>query len=150
VLFVGKGFGDLPESVSYLQPFAVTGTFAQTFPFKPERANAFEWGIAIEYSLPYLQQHVKDIGLPVPFKDMIPLVEFAFETAENRGEGGITTGTINPGVVWESQVVQLGIEANIPINSRSGTHVGVTVQAWIYIDDIFPKAFGHPIFGGSR
>lgn len=150
VLYFGKGFGDLPDSVSFLQPFAVTGVFAQTFPFKPERANAFEWGFAIEYSLPYLQQHVKDVGLPAPFKDMIPLVEFALETPENRGERGITTGTVNPGVVWESRVVQLGVEANIPINSRSGAHVGVTVQAWIYIDDILPKVFGHPVFGGSR
>ncbi len=33
--------------------------------------------IAIEYNLPYLQQHVKDIGLPRPFRDMIPLVEFS-------------------------------------------------------------------------
>lgn len=150
VLYVGKGFGDLPEGLSLLQPFALTGTFAQTFPFKPESPNTFEWGFAIEYSLPYLHQHVKDVGLPAPFKDMIPLIEFAFETAENRGEGGITTGTINPGVLWESPLVQLGVEANIPVNSRSGTHVGVTVQAWIYIDDIFPRVFGHPIFGGER
>ena len=78
---------------------------------------------------------------------MIPLVEFAFETAENRAEGGLTSGTINPGVIWVSNSVQLGVEANIPVNSRSGTHVGATIQLWIFIDDLFPKVFGHPIFG---
>ena len=150
VLYFGKGFGDLPEGVWYLQPLAVTGTFAQTFPFKPESANTFEWGFSVQYSLIYLQQHVKDLGIPAPFKDMIPLVEFAMETGENRDERGLTTGTINPGVVWESRVVQLGVEANIPVNSRAGVHVGVTVQAWIYIDDLFPKVFGHPVFGARR
>jgi len=150
VLFFGKGFGDLPEGLKFFQPLAVTGTFAQTFPFKAENANTLEWGFAVEYSLIYLQQHVKDIGLPAPFKDMIPLVEFAMETGENRDERGLTTGTINPGVVWESRQVQLGIEANIPVNSRAGVHVGVTVQAWIYIDDLFPKVFGHPVFGERR
>jgi hypothetical protein len=125
----------------------VTATLAQSFPFKPENSNTFEWGFAIEYSLPYLQQHVKDIGLPAPFKDMIPLVEFAFETPENRSDRGITTGTINPGVVWESRQMQLGVEANIPVNAQSGAHVGVTLQAWIYIDDLFPRIFGNPIFG---
>jgi len=146
-LFFGKGFGDLPDSAWYLQPFAVTGVFAQSFPFKPDNANTFEWGFAVQYSLIYLQQHVKDVGLPAPFKDMVPLVEFAMETGENRDERGLTTGTINPGVLWVSRAVQLGVEANIPVNSRSGVHVGVTFQAWIFIDDLFPKVFGHPVFG---
>jgi hypothetical protein len=36
------------------------------------------------------------------------------------------------------------------VNSRAGVHVGVTVQAWIYIDDLFPTVFGHPVFGARR
>ncbi|HWE93569.1 MAG TPA: hypothetical protein VG269_06295 [Tepidisphaeraceae bacterium] len=145
--YFGKGFGDLPESLAVLQPFAVTGVVGQTFPTRSADPNVLEWGFALEYSLPYLQQHVQDVGLPAPFKDMIPLVEFAMQTAENRDQGGLTTGTINPGVLWESPYLQVGVEANIPINNHSGTHVGVTVQAWIYIDDLFPRVFGHPIFG---
>jgi hypothetical protein len=78
---------------------------------------------------------------------MIPLVEFAMSTQENRPGRGITTGTINPGVLYENAYFQLGIEANIPVNHDSGAHVGVTVQMWIYIDDIFPRTFGHPLFG---
>ena len=145
--FFGKGFGDLPERAGFLRPFAVTGEIGQSFPTSARAPNTLEWGFALEYSLPYLQQQVKDIGLPAPFKNMIPLVEFAFETAENRAEGGLTSGTINPGVIWVSKSVQLGVEANIPVNSRSGTHVGATIQLWIFIDDLFPKIFGHPIFG---
>ena len=41
--------------------------------------NVLEWGIALEYSLPYLEEctDIKDTGLPHPFRDMIPLVEFS-------------------------------------------------------------------------
>jgi hypothetical protein len=145
-LFFGKGFGDLPDSVEFFQPFALTGSIGQSFPLSDDASNALSWGFALEYSLPYLQQHVKDIGLPEPFKNMIPLVEFAMQTTENRG-GGLTTGTINPGVLYEHQYFQIGLEANVPVNRLSGAHVGVTLQAWIYIDSIWPHLFGRPIFG---
>jgi hypothetical protein len=145
--YFGKGFGDLPDSLAPLQPLALTGTFDNTFPTSSAGANAFEWGFALEYSLPYLQSHVRDIGLRGPLKDMIPLVEFAMSTQENRPGRGITTGTINPGVLYENSYFQLGAEANIPLNRATGPHVGVTIQMWIYIDDIFPRTFGHPLFG---
>jgi hypothetical protein len=145
-IYFGKGFGDLPDSLDALKPFAVTGTIGQTFPSSAEEPNMLEWGFAVEYSLPYLQRHVTDIGLPPILKDIIPLVEFSFESPENR-DGGKTTGTINPGILWETRHFQLGAEALIPINHETGDHVGVIVQMWIFIDDLFPKAFGHPLFG---
>jgi len=148
-LYFGKGFGDLPDSLNALKPFAVTGTLAQSFPTESEAANQFQWGFAVEYSLPYLHQHVKDIGLPEPFRNMIPLVEFALSTDENGESRGITTGTVNPGVLWETPHYQLGAEALIPLNSDSGQHVGVEIQLWIFIDDLAPQLFGHPLFGGS-
>ena len=147
-LYFGKGFGDLPDALAPLQPIAITGTFGQSFQTSAAEPNLFQTGIALEYSLPYLQQHVEDIGLPAPFKNMIPLVEFALQTPENRG-GGPTTGTINPGVLWETPDVQFGVEALIPINNHSGHNVGAIFQMQIYIDDLMPKIFGHPIFGGN-
>ena len=143
----GKGFGDLPDSLGALQPFAVTGVFDNSFPSGSAAANYFDWSFAVEYSLPYLQSHVRDIGLRPPFNNLIPLVEFAMSTQENRPGRGITTGTINPGVLYENSYFQLGAEANIPVNHQSGAHVGVTIQMWIYIDDIYPRTFGHPLFG---
>jgi hypothetical protein len=145
-LYFGKGFGDLPDALDFFKPFAVTGTFGVSIPTEAAAANSIEWGLALEYNLPYLQQHVKDIGLPAPFKNMIPLVEFTGESPFNRG-GGITTGTINPGVLFESRYYQVGVEALIPINGESGNHVGAIVSLEIYIDDLFPKVFGHAIFG---
>jgi len=147
--FFGKGFGDLPDSVPYLKPLALTGLVGESFPTEASSSNALEWGFALEYSLIYLEQNVKDTGLPEPFRHMVPLVEFALQSPENR-DGGPTTGTINPGVLYESRYFQLGAEAVIPINSHSGPNVGFVVNVNIFIDDIWPKVFGHPLFGGSE
>ena len=148
--FFGKGFGDLPDSMAALKPFAVTGVIGQSFPTSHGAANTLDWGFSVQYQLPYLQSHVKDIGLPKPFRDMIPLVEFPFSTGENRDERGKTTGSINPGILWETKWAQFGFEAIIPINRASGTHVGGVFQIWIFLDDLDPKHFGHPIFGGGK
>ncbi len=144
--YFGKGFGDLPDALGIFKPMAVTGTLGVSIPTEAGDSNAIEWGLAVEYSVPYLQQRVKEIGLPAPFKDMIPVVEFAGESPFNRSGGG-TTATINPGVLYESQYFQLGVEAMIPVNRDSGEHMGGIVVLEIYIDDLFPKIFGHPIIG---
>jgi len=144
-LYFGKGFGDLPSALKYLKPFALTGTVGYEIPSKSADPNVLDWGFALEYSMPYLQEHVEDIGLPHPFKDLIPLVEFNLTTPTNRG-GGYTTGTINPGLLWEGKYCQIGAEAVIPVNSQTGPNVGAVVQVQFFIDDLFPKIFGHPIF----
>jgi len=148
----GKGFGDLPDSMPWLRPIAVTGNFSVDFPTKTESAgspnpNNFNYGFAFEYSLPYLEQNVKDIGLSGPFKQVIPLVEVSFSTALNRGQGGQTVGTIQPGVIWAGQYYQIGAEAIIPATSQTGHGYGGIVQLHFYLDDIFPNSFGRPLFG---
>jgi hypothetical protein len=144
-IYFGKGFGDLPDAMKYARPFALTGTVGAALPVSAD-PDRVEWGIAVEYSLPYLQAQVKDVGLPAPLKKMIPVAEFAFDTPVNRG-GGRTTGTINPGVLYDNAYFQIGAEAIIPINGASGHGVGAVIQIQIFLDDIFPKAFGHPLFG---
>jgi hypothetical protein len=94
-----------------------------------------------------MQEQVKDIGLKASFNRLIPLVEFAISTPLNRGVDKLTTGTINPGVIWSGQYFQLGIEAKIPINGETGHNVGVIAQVHFYLDDLFPKIFGKPLFG---
>jgi hypothetical protein len=162
-IFFGKGLGDLPASLSVLRPIAVTGLVGLEIPGSAStrtisdgeidlerHANTLQYGFALEYSLIYLQEHVKDVGLKAPFDRMIPLVEFAFETPLDRGQSGQTTGTINPGIIWSGQYCQIGAEAMIPINSRTGSNVGVLVQLHFYLDDLLPKIFGKPLFGGNK
>jgi len=149
--YFGKGFGDLPDSLKYLKPLALTGTVGVAIPGQSVNfdgslnSDQLQWGFAVEYSLSYLQQHVEDIGLPKPLGDCTPLVEFNMSTPFDRS-GETTTGTINPGVLWDGKYCQLGAEAVIPVNAHTGPNVGVVFQVQFFIDDLFPKVFGHPLF----
>jgi hypothetical protein len=161
--YVGKGLGDLPSSLPWLRPIALTGEVGLSIPSRAgDRSVSFDtatgrnqvtitpnpdliqWGIAVEYSLIYLQEHVKDIGLRAPFDRLIPLVEFAMQTPVNRLIGP-TTGTVNPGIIWSGQYCQFGVEAVIPVNSHTGNNVGVVAQLHFYLDDILPKVFSKPL-----
>jgi len=50
-------------------------------------------------------------------------------------------------VIWAGRYIQLGAEAIIPLNNRSGNGVGVLLQLHFFIDDLFPKSIGQPLFG---
>ena len=159
-LFFGRGFGDLPDSAMYLRPLALTGSVGIGIPTHASSSSLnddgdvvierhphmLNLGFAIEYSLPYLQAFVKDVGLREPFNQLIPVVEFALTTPIDRG-GGPTTGTINPGILWAGRYMQLGLEAAVPINHQTGSRVGWIAQIHFFLDDIFPTTVGKPIFG---
>ena len=146
----GKGFGDLSPKLAYLRPFALTGNLGFDFPTKTESAgspnpNNFNYGFAFEYSLPYLQCCVKDIGLRPPFSQLIPLVEIAFTTPINRIPASQTVGTIQPGIIWSGTYFQIGAEAILPVNRESGRGFGGVVQFHVYLDDLFPHSIGKPV-----
>ena len=166
-LFYGKGFGDLPESLEWFQPLAITGTFGGTIPsrssnksfnidadagtFSVDRdpnPHVMQWGFTVQYNLQYLQSYVRDIGLPAPFNRMIPLVEMAFQTPLDGPVSGKTTGSVYPGVIWFGRYIQLGLEAIVPINKASGKIVGVIGQIHFYLDDIAPNIFTWTPFHG--
>jgi hypothetical protein len=150
----GKGMGNLADSMRWLRPLAITGNISVDFPTKASSSdgtpnpNVFNFGVAIEYSLLYLQSQVKNIGLPPPFDRMTPLVEITSSTPFNRGVAKATTGVIAPGVIWSGQYFQVGAEAIIPYGSGQGHGVGGVIQLHFYLDDIFPKSIGKPLFGG--
>jgi hypothetical protein len=79
---------------------------------------------------------------------MIPIVEFALQTPTDGKKAGHTTGTINPGIIWFGRYVQLGIEAQFPVNGASGKNVGVLAQLHFYLDDILPQVFTWTPFHG--
>ena len=145
----GKGFGDLPESVKYLRPLAVTGTVGYAIPGDGDEPRSVEWGGAIEYSLLYLQNNVRDQGFSDFVAHLTPVVEFAFSSPTSGGEGG-TTSTINPGLIWSGQSVQLAAEAILPVNHASGHAPGFIAQLHFYIDDLLPHSLGRPLFGGKK
>jgi hypothetical protein len=163
--FFGKGFGDLPESMRFLKPIAITGAVGPNFPTRNSNVTTtvdtvtgnidqdiernpttLTWGLTFQYNLQYLQSFVQDIGLKEPFSRMIPVVELPLSTCLNANCKGQTTGTVNPGIIWFGKYLQLGLEAQIPINQRTGNHVGVLFQMHFFIDDLFPQSLGRPIF----
>ena len=169
-IFFGKGFGDLPDTFSWIRPVAITGqvgysipaqNFTTTFGIDPDSGavtadtefnpRVLNWGGTIQYSMPYLKSAVIDLGLPDFFNHLIPLVEANLQTpvANAMTSGTLTTGTINPGIIWVGNTFQFGVEALIPINPQSGSNVGVIAQLHYYLDDIDPKGIGKPLFGGS-
>jgi hypothetical protein len=168
-LFFGKGFGDLSQDVWLIRPLAITGVIGVAIPASAStrtfslnkatgeteqdierHADIFQYGFAVEYSFIYLQKQVKDVGLRAPFDHLIPLVEFSLDTPLDRGQRGQTNGTINPGVIWSGRYFQIGAEAVIPVNSRTGSDVGFIAQLHFYLDDLFPYTIGRPLFGRKQ
>ena len=150
-VLVGKGFGDLPEPLRLLRPFAVTGSLGAIVPTKgsEEHPDRIQWGGVIEYSLPYLTSFVSDIRLPGFVARVVPLVEVDFQTAVDRRAAGQTTGTINVGGVWIGRAVQLGVEMVIPANDRTSPALGVRAFMRIDLDALSPR-LGRPVFGARR
>jgi hypothetical protein len=154
--YFGKGLGDLPDTVGLVRPFAVTGQFGYQIPSSsfdfthnlPIPQNLV-YGASLQYSMPYLKSSVVDLGLPDFIDHLIPLVEAQFTTpaANNLGNSFVTTGTIQPGVIWVGNYFQVGVEAVIPINGQSGSTIGVMAQLHLYLDDIFPTTVGQPLLG---
>ena len=148
--FFGKGLGDLPSSMAFLRPLAITGVVGPSFPTQGTtggvaNATTLTWAFTVQYSLLYLQSAVKDIGLGAPFNRMVALVEFPLQTCLNADCGGQTTWTVNPGIAWIGRFIELGAAAEIPI-SPSGPGVGVFGLLHLFIDDLFPGSIGRPIF----
>ena len=107
-VFFGKGFGDLPDSLSWLRPFAVTGAIVDEIPVGSTRATALasnpatgrfdsvlspgvetlHWGFSIQYSTLYLTSRFNG-GPPKdePLNQLVPLVEFRFDSPRGQNNG---------------------------------------------------------------
>jgi hypothetical protein len=148
--YFGKGLGDLP--IGWARAFAVTGEVGFGFSDSPNAdPNSWSYGASLQYSIPYLQQHVKAMDLPSFLGNITPLVEVNFSTVANGSTKGQTTGTIAPGLLYDADSWQLGLEAVIPANTvtRQSQGVGFVAQLHFFLDDIFPTTIGKPLFGGG-
>jgi hypothetical protein len=164
-IYMGKGFGDLPDSVAWLRPLTITATAAVAVPTDatslttttlPTGATTLsetinpkilQLGLALEYSLITNQYTGPNrTGTRYP-EGWVPLIEFTTATPLNGPLVGRTTGTINPGAIWVNRYLQVAVEAIIPMNAQSGRDLGVRAQAHLYLSAIFPEWYGKPIFG---
>ncbi|HUC63233.1 MAG TPA: hypothetical protein VMF53_14885 [Alphaproteobacteria bacterium] len=141
-LYLGKGLGDLP--IGYLRPLALTGEVGFQESDNPNTSpDQWNYAFSVQYSMPYLDQHVRALGGAAFLAHFVPLVEFVYSAPHNAA----TTGTISPGVLYEADVWQFGVEAMLPANAATSQTqgVGVIAQFHLFIDDIFPTTLGKPL-----
>jgi opacity protein-like surface antigen len=155
-IYFGKGFGDLP--IGLLRPFALTGELGYTIadkklkvdpvdgtPINNGIANGWNGGLSLQYSMRYLSSQVKDYGLPTFVNRLTPLVEVAWSSSASKPNQDSTQYLFGVGVNYTAQAYAVSIEALIPGNKQTGSHVGVIAQFHLYFDDILPNSLGKPI-----
>jgi hypothetical protein len=161
-IFFGKGFGDLPDSLSWLRPFAITGAIVDVAPigspggraFAPDLTtggfqsvpnpgvNTLQWGFSVQYSTYYLTSRFTG-GRPKqePLNQLVPLVEFNFDSP--RGQN--TAATMNPGFAYVAVAWQISAEVIVPLNQAGGHGTGFRAQLLFFLDDLLPSVFGKPL-----
>ena len=167
--YFGKGLGDL--AIGYARPLAVTGELSYVIadhklkqaeaaspstlstPFTTGIAaqfnngnnNAWSGGVTVQYSIPYLQSEVKDVGLRGMLANLIPVVEVTWSSPASTPSSQGTTWTVAPGVIYLARWGELGVEALIPANPATGTTVGAVALVHFFLDDLLPNTLGKPL-----
>jgi hypothetical protein len=161
----GKGFGDLPDSLSWLRPFAITGAIVDEEPvgsggralapnlvgggFQNVASPAVQtlhWGVSLQYSTRYLTNRLAG-GPPKeePLNQWVPLVEFRFDSPS----GQKTLATANPGLAYVAVTWQASAEVIVPMNRAGGNGPGFRAQLLLFLDDMMPSLFGKPLLTRS-
>ncbi len=151
-----KGFGDVP--VGWLRPFALTGELGYAIADKKLKidpvaytpvnngvANAWTGGLTVQYSIRYLSTQVKDYGLPDFVNKLTPLVEMSWTSPASKPNQIQTQYLFGVGVNYTATRWAVGLEALVPGNRQTGSHLGVIAQFHLYFDDLFASTLGKPI-----
>jgi len=143
----GKGFGDLPDALKYLRPFAVQGDFGPEVSTGAGTPTTFAHNLALQYSIPYLQAAVVDLGIGWPFNDLIGVTEFNFEHGVHGEEAGTNKITTTPGIVYMDRWVELGVAGRFPLSgsARDELDRGIIFIVDLFIDDIWPATTWQPL-----
>jgi hypothetical protein len=155
-IYFGKGFGDVP--VSWLRPLALTGELGYVIadkklevdpvantPINNGIANGWTGGLSLQYSIRYLSAQVKDYGLPDFVNRLTPLVELSWSSPASKPNQDATQYLWGVGVNYTTTSWAVGLEALIPGNKQTGSHLGVIAQFHLYFDDLLPNSLGKPI-----
>jgi len=165
-LYVGKGFGDLPDSAGWLRAFGVTGQVGYSIRQAPRQSPSIPtagWRTStiirsssstagsLQYSMPYLKSSIIRPRLARLHQPSDPnrrsavcdtgreLFQYRDRDDRHRQSRRDLRRELLPG----------RLEAIIPVNRASGTSVGVMAQLHLYLDDMFPFTIGKPLFGSS-
>jgi hypothetical protein len=141
--YVGKGLGDYP--IGMFRPFGLTGELGYQISNTPSVSpHQWDYAASLQYSMPYLAQHVKALDIPDFMNRLVPLVEVSMQSPDR----GPTIGQIAPGVIYLANTFQIGAEALIPANraSRQLQGTGFIVQFHLFTDDLlYDTPIGRPL-----
>lgn len=159
-LYAGKGFGDAP--MDWLRPFAITGEADFSTPttnidgLGNLHPTTLTWGGTLQYSLLYKNSYVSEV--PDLVKRLIPSFEAILSTPVSWTGPSVpsipgvheTTGVVGPSIYYIGQYFEIGVMAQIPVNSDSGRHIGALAVLDFFLDDIAPGSIGRPLFGATH
>jgi len=141
-LLWAKGWGDLPNRgvLRYLRPFGFQGDFGYTPALGGATYHAMFADNVIEYSLPYLSNDVKDIGLQWPLRNIYLFTEFNYDqliTGPSRQT--FPQIRITLGLAFMNYYVELAIGTQFPLNgaTKPDNHAAILGLLDIFIDDVF-------------
>jgi len=143
-VYFGKGFGDL--DIGYLRPFALEGFVGYQVADGTPRPNLWDTGVALEYSIPYLQSKVQALNLPGWMRQLTPITEALFTVPAGRSFGARTTVLLAPGISYAGEGWEFLIEALLPETNATAAGTGVRAQLHISLDFLAPDTIGHPLF----
>ena len=139
-----KGMGDLPNwpVLKYLRPLGIQSDFGYV-PALGGPANHHMFADAvIEYSLPYLSNNVKDVGLKWPLRNLYLFNEINYDQLIT-GPSGATFPSLlaTPGLAYVSYHFELALGTQFALNnaSRPGTQAAVLGLLDIFYDSLIPK-----------
>ncbi|HYL59107.1 MAG TPA: hypothetical protein VEU51_09560 [Candidatus Acidoferrales bacterium] len=142
--FWEKGMGDLPNCpvLKYLRPLGFQSDFGYVPALGgPTTHNIFADAV-IEYSLPFLSNNVRDVGLKWPLRNLYLFDEINYSQTIT-GAPGETFPNLRatPGIAYVSYYFELSVGTQFALNnaSRPGNHAAVLGLLDIFYDSIFPK-----------
>ena len=133
-VYLGKGFGDLPASMAWLRPVNVTANVGVALPTQllpacprhdartggprsPRQSIRTSWrGLRAGIHPPH-PDRMTVTEAPAP-RGMRPRGGVRVPDALDGPLAGLTTGTVNPGVIWVDRYLQVAVEAVFPVNAR--------------------------------
>jgi len=146
-IYVGKGLGE--AAIEVLRPLAIAGVFGYELGDTAARGDQWVAGLALEYSIPYLESKVRAVALPEFLRATTPMVEILMNAPAQSRSGSATAVTIGPGFEYAGPGFEVGAEALVPATRGAGQGLGFTVQLHVSLDYLLPESLGHPVFGAS-
>jgi hypothetical protein len=138
-----KGFGDLPNYslIKYLRPFGIQGDYGYIPAVGGRTWHEMFADNVIEYSLPYLSDNVRDIGLRWPLRNLYLYTEFNYDQLiTGPAQQTFPSVLITPGIAYMDYYIELSLATQLALNHAAvpGNHAAVIGLVDLFIDDIFP------------